>query len=470
MKNIHILKGLFLLFLTFQFVSCDNEPLGDNYFADPDPNPNDSTAIYSFKAIIDGTLYETNNAHGLLSEDNVLVIKAVHPHTAETIKIRIMDAIPDRYELNTSSNNLNIGYYQRNSQDTNPYITLEEMGGEGDLFLTIMDPYAQNITGRFYFKAMREEVDENGDPILDADGNPVIGMVDITDGEFNGIPLMNGEDDDFGDGVDIPVEEFFAKVNDNSFIARSLDISEPLVGGIEMLKIEARDSLNNQIRIDIPKSFGVGVYDMAQISDGTKLTAIYKMPGITPLTSNPGVLEITLFDKVEGILEANFHFTANDPFEEDPTVMEVTEGQIRVFFEGVPEPESYFVAVVDGEEYIPQEIDVTEEMFNGYRRYVVTTTMGAQKMVLNFSRALEEDTYEMTIEINDGTEEAMGVYTPRVGSTISYYSEEGEFTVELYDRPNKLIEGTFNFVAVDRTGRDTNEYVVNGGVFSLILP
>src|SRR5690606_26036772 len=100
---------------------------------------------------------------------------------------------------------------------------------------------------------------------------------------------------------------------------------------VHMIKVEAKSNTGELIRIDVPRSLGIGTFDMANISDGTKLIALYNAGnGAENLTSNPGTITITEFDLELGILTATFSFTGNDPLNQIPDTVEVTEGSFTV--------------------------------------------------------------------------------------------------------------------------------------------
>lgn len=465
MKNSHILTGLFLFFLSFQFISCNNEPIGDDSLINP--NPNDT--LMQFRAKVNDREFLAFETTAIISEENTMLLTG-KKESGEAITFKIYDVSPGTFNLSTSQSDRNVGIYSKRSSDSIPFTTSRSLGGEGVITLSNIDEENHTITGTFSFKGVRVKLDEDGEPILDDFGNPVTQRVTITDGVFVGIDYVIGEiDDDGGSGGTFPEDEFSVMVDGEEFEATSIEVSEPVVGGVDMIKIEARDADRRLIRLDIPKSLQVEQYDMVSISDGTMLIGIYKEPGEETLTSNPGTLTITEFDKVQGIFAATFRFTATDPLGDDPTVVEVTEGSVRIYFEGIPGAENHFSAKVDGADYEPEGVSVTRETINDYPRYVFNTVVGHRTMVLSFPQTISEGTYEMVDDTILGNE-VSAAYWPLTGTSIPYYSESGTFTVTQFDRSQGTIEGTFSFTATDRAGQDPSVYEITQGEFFVILP
>src|SRR5690606_26823086 len=157
------------------------------------------------------------------------------------------------------------------------------------------------------------------------------------------------------------------------------------------------------MRIDVPRSLGVGTFDMVNISDGTKLIGLYNAGGGAEyLTSNPGSITISEFDLELGILKATFNFTANDPLHQLHDVYEISEGEFTVYFEGVPGANNAFSATVNGTNYAPDTIEITTEVVNQYPRVTISTTVGDEKMVLTFPLTVTVGSFEMGTEVIEG--------------------------------------------------------------------
>lgn len=463
MKKMYFLKGMLLAFLAFQFLSCENEPLTGEFVQEEQNDAEEG----QFRAQIDGETFIASTASATLTTDNQLVITGSKPG-GEKIILAVVDAAVGSFDLSLGGANQNSGVYFDGSINALPYISADSLGGYGLLNITALDTSTETVTGTFSFVGSRNKVDSDGNPIMDGNGNPVMEEIAITDGAFNAIPYII---DDTGGGTGgNPENEFFAKVDGVDFVADSIFVTEPVVSDVHMISIKANSNTGAQMRIDVPRSLGVGTFNMVRISDGTQLIGVYNAGnGAENLTSNPGTITISEFDLELGILKATFAFTATDPLNQLPDVVEITEGNFTVYFQGVPGANNVFLANVDGEAYTPDDIAVTTDVFNQYPTISITTTLGDQKMELTFPATLTEGSFEMSTEVVVG-DEIVGSFTPVVGTSITYVSSPGTLVITNYDLENGIIEGTFNFSAVDATGQDPTVHQITGGEFLAVLP
>ncbi|MEH6762891.1 MAG: DUF6252 family protein [Aequorivita antarctica] len=464
MKKMYLLKGMLLAFIVFQFFSCDNEPLTGEFVQDEQNDADEG----QFKAQIAGQEFIASSTSATMTTENELVITGSKPG-GEDIVLAITNAAVGTFSLTTSGTTENAGSYFDGSVNMLPYMSAQALGGSGQLKITELDTDAKTVSGTFSFVGFRIKVDGNGDPVLDGDGNPVLESIEISRGAFNAIEYIL-DDTGGGGGGNNPENEFFAKVDGVDFVADSISVTEPVVGDVHMIKIEALNAERQLIRIDVPRSLGVGTFDMVRISDGTKLIALYNAAGgAENLTSNPGTITISEFDLEVGVLKATFNFTGTDPLNQLPDVVEVTEGSFTAYFEGVPGANNAFTANIDGAAYTPDDLVVETSVVNQYPRLTITTTKGDQRMILSFPLTVTEGTFEMGTEVVNG-DEIVATYTPMVGTSITYVSIPGSLVITNYDLATGLIEGIFNFTGRDATGQDPTIYQITGGEFLVVLP
>lgn len=462
MKKMYLLKAVLLFFLAFQFFSCQEEPLTGEFPQDDQNNAEEG----QFIAQIDGQEFIASSAFATLTADNQLVITGDKPG-GKKISLRVLDAAVGTFDLTTGGSNQNGGKYFDGSTNILPYVTAETSGGSGQIIITELDTAENSVTGTFSFIGVRAQVDNEGNPILDGNGEPVLENVEITSGAFNSIAYVF---DDTGGGSGNSNDEFFAKVDGVNFIADSISVVEPVVGNINMIKVEARSTTGELLRIDVPRFLGEGTFEMERVSDGTKLIAVYNAgEGTESLSSNPGSITITQLDLELGILKATFNFTGTDPLNQIPDVVQVTEGRFTANFEGIPGGNNRFSANVGGIAYNPDEISVLTSIVNQYPRLSILTTKGDQKMELSFPLTVTEATYDMETEVIDG-DEIVASYTPVVGTSPTYFSNPGSLIITNYDMENGTIEGIFNFTGKDPSGQDPSIYQITGGTFFIVLP
>lgn len=459
----YLLKGMLLAFIVFQFFSCENEPLTGEFVQEEQNDADEG----QFKAQIAGQEFIAASTSATLNTENELVITGSKPG-GEDIVLAITNAAVGTFSLTTGGTTENAGAYFDGSINVLPYISAQALGGSGQLKITELDTDAKTVSGTFSFVGLRIKVDGNGDPVLDGDGNPVLETIEISRGAFNKIEYIL--DDTGGGGGNNPENEFFAKVDGVDFIADSISVTEPVVGDVHMIKIEARNAERQLIRIDVPRSLGLGTFDMVRISDGTKLIALYNAAnGAENLTSNPGTITISEFDLEAGVLKATFNFTGTDPLNQLPDVVEVTEGSLTAYFVGVPGANNRFTANIDGAAYTPDDLVVETSVVNQYPRVTITTTKDDKRMILTFPLTVTVGTFEMGTEVVIGNE-IVATYTPVVGTSITYVSMPGSLMITNYDLANGIIEGTFNFTGRDGSGQDPTIYQITAGDFLVVLP
>lgn len=462
----YFLKGMLLAFIAFQFFSCENEPLTGEFIQEEQNNADEG----QFIAQIEGQEYIASSVSAILYSSNRLIISGLKPG-GEAITLSVDDAAVGSFNLSQGGANRNLGAYFDRSNNPFPYISADSIGGFGLMNLTALDIGAATVTGTFSFVGSREKVDSDGNPILDGNGDPILEEITITNGAFNAIPFtIDDTGGGGGTGGGNPENEFFAKIDGVDFVADSIYVSEPMVGDVHMIKIEAKSNTGEMMRIDVPRSLGVGTFDMVRISDGTKLIGLYNAGGGDEnLTSDPGTITITEFDLELGILKATFAFTGTDPLNQLPDIVEVTEGNFTVYFEGVPGANNVFRASVGGAAYNAEDIVITTAVFNQFPTITISTTLGNQRMVLTFPATITEGTFGMGTEVVEG-DEIVATYTPVVGTSITYVSNPGTIIITNYDIANGVIEGTFNFSAVDPSGQDPTVYQITAGEFLAVLP
>ena len=462
MKKMNILKGILLVFLAFQFYSCEDEPLTGT-FPDGDQGGVD---VGQFRAKIDGQEFIATTVSATLSENDKLTLKGT-TSSGESITLVVKDLFDSEYILGNVDLGAAWAFYEEVLDSGLPYSTSQSQEAMGNLRFSEIDRVGKKLSGTFKFIGKRVQLDETGMPVMGSDGQPVMEDVEITNGAFNSIDFtVEGEGG--GDG-DTRVNEFYASVSDVDFIPVSITVSEPIVGNKHMLKIEARNAENELIRIDVPKDLGIGRFNFESMSDGTKLIGIFKKDGGQNLTSHNGNLNISEFDLEEGVLVAAFKFQAKDPLGVERGSKSIRDGQMKIYFEGVPGANNSLTAKVDGVVHTANVVEIESNNVNQYPRVTLISRVGNQEIRLSFHQTITVGTYEMVPEVNRGNE-VVGTFTPIVGTSISYFSNPGTFEVTSYDMETRIIQGTFNFTAVDASGQDPTQYQITEGEFLAILP
>lgn len=469
MKKFILFNWALVALLALTFTACTDEPLEGTFPQQGDPSLAEEG---QFLAKIDGVEFIATIAGATLTTENELVVTGLVEGTGESITLTAEDVTAiGPFNLISGSNTINAARYFDIEATTNPYVSSGDLGGSGQLTLTDLNTVDLTISGTFSFIGKRVQLDANGQPVLDTNGDPIIETVSVTPGEFNTIPYTIDDTGSGGGGggTGDPVDEFFALVEMNEFVEDTITTTLSMVGDVDMVKIIATTSDNAMIRIDLPLFLGEGTFDMENISDGTKVIALYNSnTGGENLTSNPGTITITEFDTEEGIIEATFSFTGTDPLGVDPTVVSVTEGAFVVHFPGIPgSGPNPFSAEIDGVVYESETVDLNYTLFSGTQIVSIESSAGGDALSLSFPIDIEVGSYPMSSELTTG-EEKIGIYSPN-GGTSEFASEPGTLTITSYDTTTGEIEGTFTYTAIDVSGTDPTTYEISNGSFEAVI-
>jgi hypothetical protein len=498
MKNFRIIKRLLVILLVVQFTACNIEPVEGTFIQDICFNRADTGKI---RAKVGET--DFNAEISMNPEDNYgrtggfLVVHAngfTHLYIggfSEGFGVISMDIINPEigvFDLATTndggfvSNENNhellesFGYIDprlENTDNQDPYISYANNGGSGTVEITELDLVNQTASGNFSFigtRLMKDPV--SGEVILDGNGEPIIETVEVSCGAFNTIPyeIVLVETTN---GPGMAFSDFYAEVDGDEFEETSVVTDKTIVDDELMLIIRAINEQNQLLRIDIPYDLGVGTFAMESISNGTKLIASYNgNNNAENLTSNPGTITITDFDRTDGVIEGSFSFTGTDPLGIDPTVVEVREGEFKL---SIPidggDPDSV-MALVDNEAFGDGTnfIDVVVSDFLGVDIVTVSAVDDVNRSVgLIFPKDIEVGSYAMSSNVVTGNEK-IGLYSPDDGNVTSFRSNPGTLTILSYDLASGEIEGTYEFQAVDIFGLDPTVYSVTSGSFFVRIP
>ena len=463
MKKPLLLNCMLFAFLAFQFSSCDNEPLEGEFVQQEEVIANAG----QFIATVGGIDFEASFTDAIFTSNNSFFIIGIDETTGANIVLLAENAGEGVFNITSDIGTFNQGSYNSTNAGI-PYTSTALLGGSGQLVISNINTESVTVTGIFSFIGARVQLGDDGKPLLDTDGNPLTEIIDVTAGSFNAIPYtISTEEEENEESLD---GSFFANVDDLAFVAANLTTTRTIVGSIDMVNIVATNELGDVIRIDIPEALGEGTFDMENLSDGTDLIAVYNPANIGEnLSSNPGTIIITDFNSFTGIIAGTFQFTGTDPLGIDPTVVQVTDGSFSVTY--IPSDvnsDSNMFAEIDEMPFQSINLLSSQTVFNGTSRLNVLgtdeTTM--QSIGLFFPSDIEAGTYDLSASLIDG-DEIIATFTPEVGVSITYNASPGTLTITSNNTDSGLIEGAFQFTAIDIFGQDETEFVVANGEFSL---
>ena len=472
MKKLQLLNWMLFALLAFTFSACDNEALEGEFIIDGEGG--NTAEEGQFVANIAGVSFLAETTNNLYNPDiGALIISGVK-QDGESIFLAVNNAGVGTFSLTSVDNTSNSGTYFQAGSVFNPYVTNGLAGGSGQLDITTFDVDNLTVSGTFAIIGVRAELDADGNPVLDGNGDPVFQSITISEGSFNTIPLTLDTSTGGGGGVGVdPDPEFFALVRGEEFLDETFTAEKVMVADEPMIKIVAISTEGAVIRIDIPEGLGTGTFNFVDpISDGTKLIAIYTTPDGRTYTSGEfkgtGSITLTEFGGATGKLAATFDFLASDvvvPI--DTNEFEITEGSFNIdYIDDSGAVESSFSADIDGVAYVPSSIEVTQAPFGSNTRIIVTTidALSNKSLTISFPIDIEVGVHDMTTTTVDGSEK-IGLYNPDIGNSILFASEPGTLTITSYELSSGIVEATFGFTGIDPAGNDMTEYTITNGQF-----
>lgn len=480
MRKLNLVSWVITLFFISLFSSCDDEVIEGTFVQETDLCAEEAE-IGFLRATIDTLNFQTEFLEtdvqliihengfyhlfidGSSGEDGQLFININTP------EIGVFDLeTPNEFGFASTFNHhaalTNFAFYAPFEDGVNeePYVTFIDNGGSGEFEITAINFQEGLFSGTFSFSGKRLKKDPvTLELVLDDDGNTVIESLEINCGFINEAPFIN---DGIGGNQPPFFNEFYAEVDGEEFIERSAIGTVTFIDAAKIVNINALTNSGRLLRIDIPVDQGEGTFNFEPISNGAMLTALYNdNDGSEALTANPGTITITELDPILGFVEATFSFTGTDPFGIDPTIAEVTNGELRMSFNGTSSFANYLEADVDGSPYSGESVSGITSDYLGTEVVTISSSTGGS-IDLIFPKNIEVGSYDMSSNLITGNEK-VGVYSIGVGVGSSFRSASGTLSILSYNEGTGEIEGAFEFVAKDIFDLDPTEYSVTNGVF-----
>jgi Family of unknown function (DUF6252) len=467
MKKIKHLSLIFITLFAVVFTSCENEPLEGEFITE---EPGEGGGSGQFTAVIDGDPYTASTIDADIVDDNLVI--ATLDDSGRSITLTVQQKSECTFDLN---NLANAALVSLNGPGSDIYSSFGFTSGltSGLLEITTYNADAMLVSGNFEFVAVEY-----------INGVPGTETLTVTNGVFTDIlfEIISGDATPSecvpagtGGGNGDPDPDpavLFAKADGEDFVPSEVLVTQYTVGMMPMIKIMATDAEGAMLRLDVPETLVIGTFELfSGISDGAQLIGYYSpnTSGET-LSSNPGTITITEFSSLTGKLVASFEFTAQDPLGEDPTIVEITEGNLDVSFEPTPGNVSFaFEADVDGVPFTASNATAVMNSFNGVSIITISAIMGNETIAIDFPiAALSEGMYGMSPALVTGNE-IVGTYTPETTLGNEFTSDPGTLTITSYDETSNIVEGTFSFTAKDATATDPAVYEITNGTFMLLI-
>ena len=483
MKNFNLVPWVTVLFLACLLVGCDDEYIEGQFI---ESLPCERLAeTGSMRASIDTTDFHVNltdQMSRLVIHQNGFIhlfIEANHEELGQLF-ININSPEIGSFDLTTTNATgfvstfnhhealTNFGFFAPNLlNEANPYVTFIDNNGFGEFEITRMDYDELVFSGNFSFSATRlKRNPDTGEIITDENGGSIVESIEISCGYLNDVPFET----EGGGNQPLEFDEFYAEVDGEEFIENIILVNRTFTNGLLVHNINAITNNGRLLRMDIPDNLEVGTHPFEAISDGSKLTVLYNdNNGSEALTANPGTITISEFDHVFGVLEASFSFTGTDPLGLDSTIVEVTNGELKVSLAVSTASSSYLTATVDGLDYDAALVSTSESIVSGVNVLNISTRSESNESLnLILPTEIAVGQYEMSANVITGNEK-VGLYSPQNGIVTSSRSNTGTLNIISNDLLTGEIEGTFEFEAIDVFGQNPEEYSVTSGSFFVII-
>lgn len=305
---------IFSLFIVVAFVSCE-EPVHEEYELDGtihnnnDDNDNNSNA--TFKATIDGVLFEPENKSATIV-GGVTNITGI-ANNGELITISLLVNVVGNYSLDYDSTSTmpNFGLaYKESENATESYIAGNIItNSSGYINVLEIDEANKLISGTF------EATTQNGT------GETKI----ITNGVFTNISYVTELPNDNNN-------EFFAKVDDEEFTEDSIQAIKVSLGGNTTVSITATKNSLQTIGLTIPfDNSTLGTYNFSTLPVQGVFIGQYNLSMTEMYSAASGSITITAHDTTAKTMEGTFFFTAQ-PITATTPSFEITEGSFSVTY------------------------------------------------------------------------------------------------------------------------------------------
>ncbi len=300
-----------LIIIVFTFISCD-EDVEINLGNIQEP------VVAQFQVDFDGETWVADRTVSVIN-NGVTTITAFKNNDAESIVITLQS---DEVGAYTFDNVTNVGHISYAESPTAQLYTSTDPNPIGRVDVTEIDTQNQLISGTFFFLGTRtvQQFDVNGNPVLDADGNPVyeVQSKDFTNGIFNNLVYTTTITEPTP--TEPNTDEFYVKIDGIEFVEETLSAIKSDISGISVITIRAtRDGSNNIFEIQVPADIVTGnnLLVSSTTDPANDTVATYR---ILSTSQNFGaaasstiplpLLQITQHDVANKKLEGTFEFTA----------------------------------------------------------------------------------------------------------------------------------------------------------------
>lgn len=435
-KNL-LLTSLTVIMAFLSLTSCDNEPLGDGFPENIDPNPDVEA---NFQVDIDSVTFVADHA-SMNTQNGVTMINGIK-NNGTTVTMMFAGSGTGTYILgDTTEGGSAAGY---SVQGEIPYVVDVEAGSENILKVTQYDVTNGLASGTFSFTVTHTIENEEGEEVTET--------VELTNGSFENIELESDVEPEPPQGD----FNFEVKLDGEQFTGEEITGASLNEDGLLISATMGNKEIGFQIF-----NPEVGIYDISADDEGLVLYDPNNTDDESPLfSSSGGTLEITELDMENGTVSGTFSGTLTEAFGSESDI-EMTEGVFENIQFSTAAPTEAGTALIDGEEF---NANVFPKTFLEQTVQVDLDNNLNEVISLRLPEDLTPGTYAITT--GDSTTDFSAVYrfTDADGNEFYYNSvaDSGEIVIDSVE--SDIVTGTFNFTGEAYNG-DTVE--VTEGEFTV---
>ncbi len=426
MKSIY--RTLLVLFIFAGLASCDDEPVGESYNDDYNPDA-------QFRVDINGETFYADQYGVYTSEEGITEIIGKRNDGAR-VHFKITGAGEDTYILN-GSNSGSAFYYD--GVNPEPY-DMTEIDTVGVLTISDYDMANGVSSGTFSFKAYREE----GEVVIDTTESdstdtptPGIGLpdtLDFTNGSFTDIPLTvegyEPEDPTPGDTINKFQVELDGELYETNNTQANISIENGLVIDTQ------EDSISMTLNVFDPE---IETVDLDGENPGGNIVYIPNTEEETYFEATEGSITISEIDYTNNLISGTFTGVLTDS-ENPGNTIQMTNGSFDgIAFESDISVDDFMFANIGGENFNAFNLE-TEEGEAG----LITTTgtnQSENQLQLTFPSSVNEGSYTVSNEAAFS-----GIYYKKDDETeemIPYYSVHNSGNIVITEKDGTILTGTF---------------------------
>ncbi|MDT0295550.1 DUF6252 family protein [Mesonia ostreae] len=422
----NLIKRLFLILTVISFASCENEPL-EGEFESYNPSSNLES---NFQVDIDGVTFTADQSQ-MNVQNGVTAISGIK-NSGTSVMITLMGSGTGTY---TFGSGLAAGGYAVMGET--PYV-IDDEDTSAEVVITDYDLQTGVASGTFKYSVIHTVEDENGEDLVETKV--------LTNGSFTNIALSSDEtppSTNLNTLFEVELDgDLFAKDEVQAVLNEDGLAMQVLVGN-EQFVIQIFDPSVGTFTLG--SGAGAEGFILYDVDSTNEESVVY--------SSVSGTLTISSLDMNNNVVAGTFSGTLEEALGEAADIV-MTNGVFEDVQFSTEESPNMATATINGEAF---DANV----------FASATVVGSSSFAIVFDNDLDTDiqlTLPNTVEVGTyAITDSLNEYSATVTiDGVSYGSVANSGEIKITSVAGGILEGTFNFTAVDNAG---NEIVVETGVF-----